>query len=226
MYLVHSDGFKWSIRPGTDDGLGPGHEQWLNEVMWIPSGGVFIDIGAHVGHFSVRLSKDASRVISFEPGIVQYRGLQKNLELNNITNVEAFFAAVSDKERVITMSLPPKAHNNGQMQIKDITETGENDTMAYPLDDYLKPGKFQIKPLDQIDLIKIDVQGHEGKVLAGMHAIVAKYKPRIVVELHDKEFHDPTIWEDVQSELAKMNYTWRKVNEYGTNWWIEAVPNA
>lgn len=218
MYLVESEGFKWILRPGTDDHLGPGHENWLNAVMWIPSGGVFFDVGAHVGHFTVRLSKNAVRVVAFEPGDVQLRGLRKNLELNAITNVVIVPAGVSDYNGLCTVSSPG---GNGQMQITpDINGTIETVT----LDSFMPISKDP--STDRVDLVKIDVQGHEAKVLAGMHKFVARYKPRLVVELHDKEFKDPSIWQGVQDELAKMNYKWTKIGEFGTNWWIEATPNA
>lgn len=222
MFLVESDGYKWVVRPGTDDHLGPGHENWLNSVMWIPSGGVFVDVGAHVGHFTVRLANNASRVIAFEPGLVQYRGLRKNLDLNKITNVESFYCALSNRSYAIKTKSPG---GNGQMQIEETENVEGAETIAYPLDFILGPGKFQIKPLERLDLIKIDVQGHEANVLAGMHKTVEKFKPRLVIELHDKEFHDPSIWEGVQAELTKMNYKWTKIGEFGTNWWIQAVPN-
>lgn len=216
MYVVESEGFRWLVRPGTDDHLGPGHENWLTSVMWVPTGGVFVDVGAHVGHFAVRLSKTAKAVYAFEPGDVQFKGLAKNLMLNNIDNVHMVKAGITNKNGFISVKVP-QGGGNGQMQI----EPNEGGTiLGYSLDYYFIT---QQQP-DRIDLIKIDVQGHEAKVLEGMHKVAAHYKPRLVVELHDKEFHDPSIWEGVQKELAAMNYTWTKIGEYGTNWWIEARP--
>lgn len=216
MYLVESEGFKWVIRPGTDDHLGPGHENWLNSVMWIPSGGVFIDVGAHVGHFTVRLSKTASHVYAFEPGPIQLRGLRKNLQLNGITNVTVFPEGVSNEVGVCSVSTPG---GYGQMQI---SKDPQGTIKTVTLDSLLAYDSFA----DRVDLVKIDVQGHEAKVLEGMHKFVAHYKPRLVIELHDKEFNDPFIWEDVQLELDEMGYKWTKIGEFGTNWWIEATPNV
>lgn len=221
MFVTESEGFKWIIRPGTDDMLGPGHERFLNDVMKIPENGVFIDIGAHVGHFSIRLSKTASQVIAIEPGDVQVRGLIKNINLNNIQNIKIVQAAASDHDGKVNLFIP-RAGNYGQMRIQD---SNEGLTSCYKLDTLiLGPSHVNLpnSPLERIDLIKVDVQGAEAKVLAGMHEVVSKYKPRLVIELHDKEFNDPSIWEGVQGELAKLNYTWTFINEAGTNWWIEA----
>lgn len=213
-----SDGLKWVMRPGTDDWIGPGHEAYLNDVMYIPEGGVFIDVGAHVGHFSLRLSKTASKVYAIEPGPKQIEGLKENLRLNDIKNVQVIEAAASDYCGYVTIEHPKGDYGTNGMFGQSVVKEAEKGIPCWNLDTLFK-GE------ERIDLIKIDVQGYEGAVLRGMIEIMAIYKPRLVIELHDKEFGDPQIWDDVEIALKQYKYKWRKINEAGTNWWIEATPD-
>lgn len=216
MDIVESDGYKWVRRPHTDDALALGHEDWLKNIISIPEGGVFVDVGAHVGHFSVRLSKKASIVYAFEPGTVQYEGLIKNLELNNITNVITVNCAVTNTQTLMSMGHFRGGSSNGQMQVKPDTD---GNVEGISLDLF-----FQTNPPPKIDLIKIDVQGHEGEVLEGMTQTLTKYKPTLVIEMHDKEYKDPTIWTRTKTVLEQHDYNLEIINPDWQNWWVKATP--
>jgi precorrin-6B methylase 2 len=88
---VQVDGFKWYIR-GTDFNMR--HEEWLRKEVDL-SGDLFVDVGAHVGTWTIRAAKGFRRVMAFEPDPKWYRMLRRNLEANSFQNVETFNLAAS-----------------------------------------------------------------------------------------------------------------------------------
>ena len=87
---VDDDGLTWILRGHhTGDGLTVGHEDGLAPVSarLLPDGGVFLDVGAHVGRWALRVATPASRVIAVEANPTP-RVLRANMELNGITNVD------------------------------------------------------------------------------------------------------------------------------------------
>jgi hypothetical protein len=89
-------GAKIMIRPDTSD------RPTLNEVALlgvyagipIESGFTVLDIGAHIGCFTVLAAKRASRVFAVEPIASNFDLLTKNIALNDLSNVKAVRAAV------------------------------------------------------------------------------------------------------------------------------------
>lgn len=203
----------FAIRQGTDDHLALGHEGYLDSIMWVPSGGVFVDVGAHVGHFSIRLARQASKVYAFEPGQSQLEGLRRNIELNKLTNVEVMpYAVGATMGRVTTFV--PKGGNNGQTRIES-SPMGQIPLM--PLD-------LALASIERLDLIKIDVQGAEVGVLMGAKEIIQKFHPRIMLELHDREVGDPSIKTDCERLLTQYGYTWKVLHENITNTYLACYP--
>lgn len=101
MKTVHADTYRWVWRPGTDDHLAfdpheAGLEPFLREAL--PEGTTFLDVGAHVGRWTVRLSDRAKRVVAVEPNPITLYGLGVNIGLNGLEEkVVAIPAAASDR---------------------------------------------------------------------------------------------------------------------------------
>jgi FkbM family methyltransferase len=141
-------------------------------------GGRFLDIGANIGYFTVLAAKHVGtggEVVAFEPEPHNFKILKKNIELNDLTNVLIENYAAIDQKRKLTLYL--SSYNFGDHRIFD----GDDDSMenigrrkervdvqGVRLDDYLRVTHF--KP----DFIKIDVQGAENSVLAGLTGTLAE----------------------------------------------------
>lgn len=135
---------------------------------------VMLDIGANMGFYSIRVGQKAVRgkVISFEPDPGNFTTLQKNIALNNLTNVEIHNVALSDKKD--TMRLYKHPFNVGDYRLYndgDFTEFVDVPTLR--IDDIIN---------ERVDLIKIDVQGFEYFVLKGGRHLLEQYKPIVVSE--------------------------------------------
>lgn len=130
-----------------------------------------IDIGAHVGFFSVTASRYFKRVVAFEPRSDNFLALKKNVP----SNVLCFNSAVGKSRGRCSMHNPSK-DNSGAWEM-----VPGNDTDIVMLDE------FSLKP----DVIKIDVQGAERDVLEGARETLLRYKPVLIVECVKNGVADP-----------------------------------
>lgn len=135
---------------------------------------VMLDIGANMGYYSIQVGQKATKgkVYAFEPDPGNFAVLQKNLALNNITNVIVHNAALSDKQD--TMRLYKHPFNVGDYRLYndgDFTEYVDVPTIR--IDDVIT---------GPVHLVKIDVQGFEYFALRGGRALLEQYKPVVISE--------------------------------------------
>lgn len=148
----------------------------------VKKGNVVVDLGANIGYFTLLAAKivgPEGKVFSFEPEPKNYGYLEKNIELNNYNNVQSFQKAVADKNgktrlyicdydtghHTINNFEGVRAYSQGRL-VKE--KSVEIETVT--LDEFFK-GKEEL-----IDVIKMDVEGAEALVLAGMDNILKKNK--------------------------------------------------
>lgn len=132
------------------------------------------NIGAHTQFFSNSVG-DKGKVLAFEPQRLVFQTLCANIAINSMTNVFAYQMALSNKEG--TALIPAldytKLNNFGGISIED-TKKGE-EVIQKKIDSF-------ITQLDNVKLIKIDVEGMEEKVLRGSKKVIEKFKPFLYVE--------------------------------------------
>lgn len=149
----------------------------INKIL--NEGDVFIDVGAYIGYYSILAREsvgDTGKVIAFEPHPENYKRLLKNIRLNSWDNVIAENIALSDKKEKVYLS---PFLNSDFTSFSIIPSKGEFvEVEAIPFDEYAK--KHNVKP----DLIKIDAEGAEFKILKGMKETLQKYHPIIICEIH------------------------------------------
>ncbi len=133
----------------------------------------FVDIGAHYGYFTIYAGKligSSGKVISIEPHMEFYSRLVKNIKINGLEEtVRTFNLALSEKEG--------KANMEGWDE-RVLHEVGDGKIQLVTFDQLCE--KENIQP----DIIKIDVHGAEGKVLAGMSDTLKNKVSHVFCELH------------------------------------------
>ena len=149
----------------------------------LPAGGVFWDVGADVGFFSLlgaRITGPAGRVVAFEPSPEGAAAVRRHAELNGFSHVQVIEAAAGDQAGTARFVLA------GESSWSHLAERGnrrdsdrELDVSLVVLDQLVEAG--QIPPPD---LVKIDVEGSELAVLRGMQRTLERSGPAIVCELH------------------------------------------
>jgi FkbM family methyltransferase len=144
------------------------------KVLW--------DLGAHVGYYTLlfkNINRD-SMVYSLEPVERNSKYLKQHLKLNKIDTVIHLKKAVSDKEGILRFA--EGNHVGGKL-----SETGD---MTVPV---VKLSRLLIeKEIAFPDLIKMDIEGAEYKVLNDLKSCLASSdkKPIIFLSTHGKVVHD------------------------------------
>jgi FkbM family methyltransferase len=144
-------------------------------------GSCVFDIGAFIGTHTLAFSRlvgEQGKVYSFEPRREIFDILTKNIELNNLGNVTAFNAAVSDE--LSNVGLSSLSHsddaNLGGLALYDSPFVSGNGDYS------VKVVSIDSLDIDQVDLIKIDVEGMEDSVLNGAVETIKKHRPIIFAE--------------------------------------------
>jgi FkbM family methyltransferase len=144
---------------------------------YVKPGMTVIDIGANIGCHTLRFAKLIGRngkVIAFEPMPWAISKLKRNMELNDLNNIVIEKVALSDvsTKRAIyfrsswTLDDGSTPDSKASEEVEFIT-----------LDEYVDRNK-----LDKIDFIKLDVDGHEYKVVRGGMKSILKFKPIMIIE--------------------------------------------
>ena len=155
-------------------------------------GRVVIDVGANIGTHTVYFAKqvgEQGRVYAFEPQRPTFQLLCGNVALNALVNAYCLPYAVGreDTDQRIAVADPRAPFNFGAMPILAAT-TGESVRFV----------RIDSLNLPRCDLIKIDVEGMEGDVIAGAHATIERFRPVIYCE-NNKAASSPALIEMVQS---------------------------
>ena len=156
-----------------------------------PNEGNIIEIGSNIGTHTVPLAKHIStggKLIAFEPQTQNYNLLIKNLNDNNLNNVEVFKFALSSKE--LNAYIPIYKEDQ-------INNFGDAEILADIFPEYKKNFEsISVKSLDQVineeynnnfpvNLIKCDAQGQELNIILGSRGIINTYKPILYLENDD-----------------------------------------
>lgn len=153
-------------------------ESWKNAVGW--------DLGAHFGIHTVglaRLMGPQGQVCAFEPDPVAFRRLSRHVKMNHLSQVRLFNAAVSDcqgtSEMLVTGGLG-STFTHFQYEDEPVDPRAKKITIpTLVLDQLVSKGEIRLP-----DLIKVDVQGHGARALAGATQAIQKKKPIIVFSCH------------------------------------------
>ena len=129
---------------------------------------IFIDIGANIGAYSLFFSllKTNNKIYSFEACSYTYNELIKNIALNGLQEkIFPFNQAVSSESGVVEFGI---ANNDlsGINAILDTTIHSKNKYITREKKESINIDSLKIR--NEIISIKIDVEGHEFKVLQGM----------------------------------------------------------
>lgn len=154
--------------------------RWLRDAC--RSGDVVVEAGAHVGYFTVwcdRWVGPSGSVHAFEPCARTRALLERNLERNGAGAVRVSGAALSSREGAGSLALE-NVHNYGTAWLSAEAGGGE------PVETVTLDAYAERTGLDRVDVVKIDVQGHEVEVIEGMDRVLrGNPSARVLVELDE-----------------------------------------
>lgn len=167
IWIPHSE----VLLPGMDL---RGIDEILKDVALLNSSIFFttgqrtaIQAGGHLGVYPLKLSETFDWVYTFEPVADNYACLVKNI--NGVGNIIKSNKALSDKSEILHMH--ERDVNNSGMWAVD--ENGATEVQALSIDSLV---------LGDVDLIQLDVEGHELKALEGGLKTIKECQPVIQVE--------------------------------------------
>jgi len=144
-------------------------------------GGVMVDIGANVGYHALcgALRVGATgQVVAFEPAPHTRDMLQQNVSLNPKLNVEVRSQAVCNFNGEVEFFAVEEGHTGISSMSQPGHAARKIKVPAVRFDDAWSSDR-------PINLIKIDVEGAELQVLAGMQKTLATHRPDLIIELAD-----------------------------------------
>ncbi len=161
---------------------------------------VFLDIGANIGYFSIAIGnrlKGGGKVFAIEPHPILTKLIERSVQLNGLEAVVKIYqCAVSDQQGTLDLFYPDDHLGKGSF-IRNANEQGQCLSVpSHRLDDLLSKDLV-------VDLIKIDVEGHELNVLRGMQEVL-KRSPKAKV-----------LFEKLESSTAETNEIGRLFREHG-----------
>lgn len=183
---VSCAGFSWSLDPDSRlcrtivaDGAFEAATSRLLQAA-IKPGMTVLDVGAHVGWHTLRMAQrvgDTGRVVAFEPVYAFRKDLQGHVAKNGL------------QRRVAVMPIGLSDLDGKRACVID----SDTATVRAIHDDPFATTTVKVRRLDdvvvelglpKIDFVKLDVDGHEDRVLDGARAVLAKDRPMLSVALH------------------------------------------
>ena len=189
-----SDLIGWYLFWGFTD---PHHDKLISLC---PPGGTAIDAGANIGVTALRMAVavgSGGRVIAFEPDPVNFERLLGNLALNPTQSVHAIHAALGECSGVLHAHVVDP-RNRGSIRL---TATGaEARVDVRRLDDLNLP-------IERLDVLKVDTEGFEARVLKGARRIIEAHRPYLFVEVVDDRLRDQGSSAcDLLAMIAELGY--------------------
>ncbi len=145
----------------------------------VPSNGVIVDVGAHIGSFSLYAAsvRKARRVFSYEPCPDNFTLLKENIERNGLGKVITPIAkAVAATNENRTLHLSSKTSGSHSLFGKGRPIQVQCVTLKQILDD---------NNIDHVDFLKLDCEGAEVGILQNIDKLTLDSVDRIGMEFHD-----------------------------------------
>lgn len=157
---------------------------------------IVVDVGSHIGLFTLLVADKVKKVYSIEPHPLCFKYLKKNVEENNLTNVECLQLAIATEDRDLLLYEDPEG-SGGHSLLPLVGKPFRKvyrvravrwDTLLYTLE------------LEKVDLAKIHLEGLDLEVLKDM----TRLPDRLIVSHWHGYFGE--VKRDLESELKKKGY--------------------
>jgi FkbM family methyltransferase len=193
--LLRLHGFRLYVRPddwavGARIAVRRAYEPHVTAVMraLFAPGMTVVDIGANIGYYTLLAATrvgPTGRVIAIEPSAENCDLLRRSVAANGLRNVTIHPCAAADIDGVIGFHL---SDSNGQIRPRDAgfaaTANASGADGAAQGDRPVPARRLDALLADEprLDLIKMDIEGAEGRALAGMTGLLRRHHPLLVTE--------------------------------------------
>lgn len=155
-----------------------------------------LDIGANIGNHALVIADYSRHLIAFEPVDFIFQVLKVNVEQNNVKNAEIVNVGLSDVDQEMEIFIPDNA-NLGSSSLEVMEGDGQRLKVRTLIgDEYLAQ-----RQVNQVDFIKMDVEGHEVPALKGLKHTIQQHQPLLLLEYKNKKTIDEFIEYDLLNNL-------------------------
>ncbi len=165
----------------------------------LPPGGVFVDVGAHVGLITFQVARSVGGNVSvhaFEPHPRRGEQFRRNLAMNPLEGFEVSFSPVGLSDA--------KGETGYDLDSHKIRESGDS-IAVIRLDDYLAENN-----VERVDVMKLDIEGHELQALRGAETALSEHRIGAVT-LEAMDAHGDTA--RPRELLEGFGYRWTPLGE-------------
>ena len=191
---------------------------WENKLIqytekYLTDNSVILDIGANIGTWSIPLAIKNRKIYSFEPFDSSFYALCGNIFINKKeNNIYPRQCALTDNVNKNTTLMLPELVNIGGCKLIETDLNTENKYSLATIDSF---------SFDTVDLIKLDVEGHELNVLKGGVNTIARCKPVIMFECWAPDSihwnNIPNTGGELMEYIESIGYKINKINIDGND---------
>jgi FkbM family methyltransferase len=178
------------------------YEVNVSAIFWqmLRPGMRVLDIGANVGFYSLLSASRVGpqgRVWAIEPSSRNVTFLLASKQLNQFLNLEIIQAAASDRWEVLSFF----ADSTNGITIS----RSASDPSGYGETVQALPAATVIPPAETLDIVKIDIEGSEGKAVLGIYELLRNHKPAVFSEFSPESMMERS--EMVPEEYLELFYS-------------------
>lgn len=185
---------------------------------YLKPGDIFFDVGAHFGLRSLQacdITMGDVKIISFEPGKRQLDILKRNLSGESQVNIVSKAVSNASGKKLSLTLFDTRFVGSSTLEEPRLMKTHLRKALqsstkqvvsTISIDDYCRAN--EIIP----DLLKLDVENHELKVLQGARRILKKYHPKIILEVGDAGRTKENSTHKCLKLLKKYDYKFKYLN--------------
>ena len=212
-------GARWTLLPYSSYWRSGGGEHDIETVVAsLPSltGAACWDLGAHFGLYTIgfaRLVGPTGQVASFEPDPIAFARCERHVRLNSLQNVRLFNAAVSEAAGRRPLILADRRLGSSANHLRYEDEPVSPDEKTIDIDTVILDELVARGAIRPPMLVKVDVEGHGAKALAGAATTLGLHTPTIVMS-----FHSHAEAEDTRTILEPLGYRCRGMDGAEVSW--------
>jgi FkbM family methyltransferase len=158
---------------GSSEVEDSGEAYVLEQTKKMSGSPIIFDVGANKGQYANLINKvfdGSAKIYSFEPGKFTYSELLKNIK--NIKNVKTYNFGLGSEERDMYLNYDDQGSGLASVYERKLEHANIDFKKKEKIDIRTLDGFCKANKIERIDLLKIDVEGHEMEVLKGAKTIL------------------------------------------------------
>jgi FkbM family methyltransferase len=163
-------------------------------------GDVMLDVGCNIGNHSCYLARQFRAVHAFDPNPAIIERLRRNVSLNRLGSVTAHAVGLSNAPGTLYL------HVNREGNLGGSYLSGQPDREAQAVPIAIGDEVVREAVTGKVDLLKVDVEGHELPALQGLSKTIARHRPIVAFEFHAHE-RPAGEWREIAAVLSGYLFT-------------------